>query len=148
MGCLRTCHLSESYLDVSRVPYHANCTRRILSQSLHQLGEFPVDMLGPWIHEVVSIPVHVHQLNSTGNETRQTRQRVSSHRQSNVDDDGPRRGVEQRCRRFDVFPDSRYSRYTRAIVVLENPNFIATSEMLCPISRVPTITPRSNSLKS
>ncbi|GFU52316.1 uncharacterized protein TNCV_3958421 [Trichonephila clavipes] len=28
-GCLSTCHLSESYLDVSRVPYHANCTRPI-----------------------------------------------------------------------------------------------------------------------
>ncbi|GBM11721.1 hypothetical protein AVEN_156172-1 [Araneus ventricosus] len=35
----------------------------------------------------------------------------------------------QRCRRFDVLPDSRYSRYTREMVVPENPNFIATSEM-------------------
>ncbi|GFX89775.1 uncharacterized protein TNCV_3712071 [Trichonephila clavipes] len=49
----------------------------------------------------------------------------------------------QQCRRFDVLPDSRYSRYVR-----ENPNFIATSETLCPISRVPTITSSSNSLKS
>ncbi|GBM50338.1 hypothetical protein AVEN_142347-1 [Araneus ventricosus] len=54
----------------------------------------------------------------------------------------------QRCRRFDDLQDSRYSRYTREMVVRENPNFIASSEMLCPISRVPTITPRSNSLKS
>ncbi|GBM70675.1 hypothetical protein AVEN_270782-1 [Araneus ventricosus] len=54
----------------------------------------------------------------------------------------------QRCRRFDVLPDSRYSRYTREMIVRENPNFIATSEMLCPLSRAPTITPRSNSLKS
>ncbi|GFU83577.1 uncharacterized protein TNCV_4218371 [Trichonephila clavipes] len=43
---------------------------------------------------------------------------------------------QQRCRRFDVLPDSRYSRHIREMVVRENPNFIATSEMLCPISRV------------
>ncbi|GFX52138.1 uncharacterized protein TNCV_547971 [Trichonephila clavipes] len=48
----------------------------------------------PWIHEVVSIPVHVHQLDSIRNETRQTRQRVSSHQQSNVGIDGPRRGIK------------------------------------------------------
>ncbi|GFV62704.1 uncharacterized protein TNCV_901591 [Trichonephila clavipes] len=54
----------------------------------------------------------------------------------------------QICRKFDVLPDSRYSRYTREMIVLENPNFIATSEMLCPISRAPAIKPRSNSLKS
>ncbi|GFU53106.1 uncharacterized protein TNCV_3098901 [Trichonephila clavipes] len=52
----------------------------------------------------------------------------------------------QRCRGFDVLPDSRYSRYTREMAVCENPNFITTSEMLCPISRVPAITLRSNSL--
>ncbi|GBN97244.1 hypothetical protein AVEN_56478-1 [Araneus ventricosus] len=42
----------------------------------------------------------------------------------------------QRCRRFAVLPDSRYSRYTREMVERENPNFIATSEMLCLISLV------------
>ncbi|GFX95243.1 uncharacterized protein TNCV_848341 [Trichonephila clavipes] len=54
----------------------------------------------------------------------------------------------QRCHRFDVLPDSRYPRYTREMVVGENPNSVATSEMLWPISRAPPITPRSNSLKS
>ncbi|GFV72011.1 uncharacterized protein TNCV_2459441 [Trichonephila clavipes] len=78
-GCMRTYHLSESYIDVSGVPYHANCKRPIPLQSLHQLDESSVDMQGPWIHEIVSIPVHVHQLNSIGNETRQIRERVSSH---------------------------------------------------------------------
>ncbi|GFT98276.1 uncharacterized protein TNCV_2903781 [Trichonephila clavipes] len=73
-GCLRTCHLSELYLDVSGVPYHANCTRPIPSQSLHQLEQSPVDMQGPWIHEVVSIPVRVRQRDSIENETRQTGQ--------------------------------------------------------------------------
>ncbi|GBM34655.1 hypothetical protein AVEN_122050-1 [Araneus ventricosus] len=53
----------------------------------------------------------------------------------------------QRCRRFDILPDSRYSRYTLEMGVRENPNFIATSEILWPICRAPTITPRSNSLK-
>ncbi|GFS53663.1 uncharacterized protein TNCV_730801 [Trichonephila clavipes] len=43
-GCLYTCHLSESYLDVSGVPYHTNCTRPIPSQSLHQLEQSPVDV--------------------------------------------------------------------------------------------------------
>ncbi|GFY20565.1 hypothetical protein TNCV_211971 [Trichonephila clavipes] len=45
----------------------------------------------PWINEVVSQPVHVHQLDSIGKETRQIRQRVSSHQQSNVGVDGPSR---------------------------------------------------------
>ncbi|GFU71064.1 hypothetical protein TNCV_1215901 [Trichonephila clavipes] len=40
------------------------------------------------------LPVRFHQLDSTGNETCQTRLRVSSHQQSNVDVDGPRRGVK------------------------------------------------------
>ncbi|GFT50557.1 uncharacterized protein TNCV_551551 [Trichonephila clavipes] len=54
----------------------------------------------------------------------------------------------QRCRRFDVLPDSRYSRYIREMFAHENPNSIAPSELLYPISRAPTITPRSNSRKS
>ncbi|GFX90537.1 uncharacterized protein TNCV_4335401 [Trichonephila clavipes] len=54
----------------------------------------------------------------------------------------------QRCHRFDVLPDSRYSRYTHEMVVGENRNYFATAEMLCSISRSPTITPRSNSFKS
>ncbi|GFV32304.1 uncharacterized protein TNCV_1675901 [Trichonephila clavipes] len=48
---------------------------------------------GPWTHEIDSIAVHVHQLESIGNETRQTRQHVSSHQQSNAGVDGPRRGI-------------------------------------------------------
>ncbi|GBN08537.1 hypothetical protein AVEN_142792-1 [Araneus ventricosus] len=40
-------------------------------------------MLGPWIHEVVSIPVHVYPPDTIGNETRLTRQLVSSHQQFN-----------------------------------------------------------------
>ncbi|GFY11696.1 uncharacterized protein TNCV_1528891 [Trichonephila clavipes] len=54
----------------------------------------------------------------------------------------------QRCRRFDILPDSRYPRYTHEMVVRENPNSIAMKEMLCPISLASTITPRSNSLKN
>ncbi|GFX14715.1 uncharacterized protein TNCV_4017131 [Trichonephila clavipes] len=54
----------------------------------------------------------------------------------------------RRCCRFDVLPDSRYSRYTREMVVRENPNFLAASKMLCSIFRAPTITLRWNSLKS
>ncbi|GFQ68017.1 uncharacterized protein TNCT_1911 [Trichonephila clavata] len=88
---LRTCPLSESYLDVSGVSYHGNCTCLMPSQSLHQLEQSPDDMQGP---EFVSIPVRVHQLDSIGNETRQTRQLVSSHQQSKVGVDRPRRGVK------------------------------------------------------
>ncbi|GFU80660.1 transposable element Tcb1 transposase [Trichonephila clavipes] len=55
------------------VPYHAKCTRPMPSQSLYQLDQSPVDMKSPWVHEVVSIPIHVHQLDSIGNETRQNR---------------------------------------------------------------------------
>ncbi|GFV30229.1 uncharacterized protein TNCV_97051 [Trichonephila clavipes] len=52
------------------------------------------DTESPWIHEVISVPIDVHQLDSIGNEIRQTRQRISSRQQSNVGVDGPRRGVK------------------------------------------------------
>ncbi|GBM45220.1 hypothetical protein AVEN_63831-1 [Araneus ventricosus] len=75
-GCLSTCHLSESSLDVSGFPYHANCTRSIPSQRLHQIQRSPVDKQGLWINDIVSILVHVHPSDTIGDET-QTRQRVS-----------------------------------------------------------------------
>ncbi|GFV99173.1 uncharacterized protein TNCV_1511461 [Trichonephila clavipes] len=73
-----------------RVPISRNCKRPISSQSLHQLEQSSVDMQGPWIHGVVSLPVHVRKPNSIRNKALQTRQRVSSHQQSNIDVDGPR----------------------------------------------------------
>ncbi|GBN64456.1 hypothetical protein AVEN_178292-1 [Araneus ventricosus] len=87
-------YLSESSLDVSGVPYHANCTRAIPSQRLHQIEQSPVDKQGLWINDVVSILVRVHPSDTIGNETRQTRQRVSSHQQSNGSVVRPRRGVK------------------------------------------------------
>ncbi|GBL87984.1 hypothetical protein AVEN_228229-1 [Araneus ventricosus] len=57
--------------------------RPIPSQRLHQIEQSPVDKQGLWINDVVSILVHVHPSHTSGNETRQTRQRVSSHQQSN-----------------------------------------------------------------
>ncbi|GBL76624.1 hypothetical protein AVEN_53339-1 [Araneus ventricosus] len=93
-GCLSTYHLSESSLDVSGVPYHTNCTRPILSQRLHQIEQSPVDKQSLWINDVVSILVHVHPSDTIGNETHQTRKRVSSHQQSNGSVVVPRRGVE------------------------------------------------------
>ena len=82
-------YVSESYLDVSGVPHHSHCTSPTPLQSLHQLEQFPADTQGPWIHEVVSIPVHVHPLETIGNETRQTRQHVFTHQQPNVGVDEP-----------------------------------------------------------
>ncbi|GBN55137.1 hypothetical protein AVEN_14098-1 [Araneus ventricosus] len=93
-GCLSTCHLSESSLDVSGVPYHANCTLPIPSQRLHKIEHSPVDKQVLWINDVVSILVHLHPSDTIGNETRQTRQRVSSHQQSNGSVVGPRRRVK------------------------------------------------------
>ncbi|GBM14465.1 hypothetical protein AVEN_246618-1 [Araneus ventricosus] len=92
--CVSTCHLSELSLDVSEVTYHANCTRSIPSQRLHQIEQSPVDKHGLWINDVVSILVHVHLSDTIGNETRQTRQRVSSLQQSNGSVVGPRRRVK------------------------------------------------------
>ncbi|GBO30566.1 hypothetical protein AVEN_158537-1 [Araneus ventricosus] len=66
----------------------------ISSQSLHQIEQSPVDKQGLWINDVVSILVHVYPSDTIGNETRQTRQRVSSHKQSNGSVVGPRRGVK------------------------------------------------------
>ncbi|GBN34659.1 hypothetical protein AVEN_220594-1 [Araneus ventricosus] len=88
-GCLSTCHLSESSLDVSGVPYHANCTRPIPSQRLHQIEQSPVDKQGLCINNVISILVHAHPYDTVGNETRQT-----SHQQSNGSIVGPWRGVK------------------------------------------------------
>ncbi|GBN11286.1 hypothetical protein AVEN_202276-1 [Araneus ventricosus] len=51
-GCLNTCHLSESSLDVSGVPYHANCTRPIPSQRFHQIEQSPDDKQGLWINDL------------------------------------------------------------------------------------------------
>ncbi|GFS86236.1 uncharacterized protein TNCV_661071 [Trichonephila clavipes] len=47
----------------------------------------------------------------------------------------------QRCHRFVILSDFRYPRYSCEIVACEKPNFIATPQMLCPISRAPTMTP-------
>ncbi|GBM64552.1 hypothetical protein AVEN_232731-1 [Araneus ventricosus] len=76
-------YLSESSLDVSGVPYHANCTRPIPSQRLHQIEQSPVGKQGLWINDVVPILVNGHPSDTIGNEIRQTRQCVSSHQQSN-----------------------------------------------------------------
>ncbi|GBN93068.1 hypothetical protein AVEN_94012-1 [Araneus ventricosus] len=87
-------NLSESSLDVSGVSYHANCTRPIPSQRLHQIEQSPVDKQGLWINDIVCILVDVHSSDTIGNETRQTIQRVSSLQRSNGSVDGPRRGVK------------------------------------------------------
>ncbi|GBN99412.1 hypothetical protein AVEN_64309-1 [Araneus ventricosus] len=71
-GYLSTCHLSQSSLDVSGVLYHANYTRLIPSQRLHQIEQSPVYKQSLWINDVVSILLHVHPSNTIGNETRQT----------------------------------------------------------------------------
>ncbi|GBM68231.1 hypothetical protein AVEN_268715-1 [Araneus ventricosus] len=89
-GCLSTCHLSESSLDVSGAPYHANGTLRIPSERLHQIDQSPVEKQGLWINDVVSILVHVHPPDTIGNVTRQARQRFTSHQQSNGSVVGPR----------------------------------------------------------
>ncbi|GBO32327.1 hypothetical protein AVEN_193303-1 [Araneus ventricosus] len=72
IGCLSTCHLSEFSLNVSGVPYHANCTRPIPSQRLHQIEQNPIDKQGLWINDDVSILVDVHPSDTIGNENRQT----------------------------------------------------------------------------
>lgn len=52
------------------------------------------------------------------------------------------------CQKFDFLPHIWYSWYTHEMVLQENPNCIAASEMLCPISHLSTITPHSKPLKS
>ena len=83
-------------VDVSGVPYHSNWTRPTPLQSPHQLKQSPADMQGQWIHELVSMPVHVHSLDTFGNENRQTRQHVSSHQEVNLGVYWPWRGVNLR----------------------------------------------------
>ncbi|GBN12629.1 hypothetical protein AVEN_5070-1 [Araneus ventricosus] len=83
--------LSDWSLDVSGVPYKANCKRPIPPQRLYQSSN---PLLTCRVHEVVSIPVHVQRPYTIKNETRQTRQRVFSHQQSNRVVSGSRRGVK------------------------------------------------------
>ncbi|GBM07192.1 hypothetical protein AVEN_15433-1 [Araneus ventricosus] len=60
----------------------------------HQIEQSPVDKQGLWINDLVPILVHVHPSDTIGNESRQTRQRVSSHQQSNGSVVGPRKKVK------------------------------------------------------
>ncbi|GBM08549.1 hypothetical protein AVEN_69767-1 [Araneus ventricosus] len=85
---------NPSECTISGVPYHANCTRPIPLQRLHQIEQSPVDKQGLWINDVVSILVHVHPSDTIGNETHQTRQCVSNHQQSNGSVVRPKRGVK------------------------------------------------------
>ncbi|GBM37275.1 hypothetical protein AVEN_244956-1 [Araneus ventricosus] len=91
-GCLSTCqNRLWTYQGSHITPTE---TRPIPSQRLHQIEQSPVDKKGLWINDVVSILIHVHPSDTIGNETRQTRQRVTSHQQSNGSVVGPRRGVK------------------------------------------------------
>ncbi|GBN03277.1 hypothetical protein AVEN_142221-1 [Araneus ventricosus] len=66
-------------------------TSHTITERLHQIEQSPVDKQGLWIIDVASILAHVHPSDTIGNQTRQTRQRVSSHQQSNGSVVGPRR---------------------------------------------------------
>ena len=63
-------YVSESYLDVSSVLFHTNCTRPTPLQSHDLLDDSTADMRGPWTHGVVPIPVHVHPHDRIENDTR------------------------------------------------------------------------------
>ncbi|GFX22563.1 uncharacterized protein TNCV_2784981 [Trichonephila clavipes] len=77
--CLRTSHLSESYQEVSEVPYHANCTCPIPSKSLYQFEQYSVDM--PQIHWCAKIKDEVeklaYQLNEEAERTERPIRRLS-----------------------------------------------------------------------
>ncbi|GBM32220.1 hypothetical protein AVEN_131609-1 [Araneus ventricosus] len=82
-------YLSESSLDVSGVPYHANCTRPIPSTRLNS------PLLTNRVYGLMMSSAYSYTcIRTIGNETRQTRQRVSNNQQSNGSFVGPRRGVK------------------------------------------------------
>ena len=85
--------MSESHLDVrGRISLQLHTPHTITEP--HQLELSPADIQGSYIHEIVSIPVHVNLLDIIAKETRQTSQQVSSYQQSIIDLDGPRRDVK------------------------------------------------------
>lgn len=94
-------------------------------------------MQSPWIHEVVSIPLHVHQHKNPavicGSVARLSCLSILFSRRWF-------RSSRSFSGRNDVgnLPDTRYWQNTREMVVRENLKFIATSEMLCPIFHAPT----------
>ncbi|GBO19737.1 hypothetical protein AVEN_188945-1 [Araneus ventricosus] len=92
-GCAYLPVTCQSYLDVSGVPYHANCTRPIPSQSLDQLEQ---SLLTCRVHGFMRLyPYPNTSISSIQLEPRLGRPgNVSSHQQSNVSVDGPRRGVK------------------------------------------------------
>ncbi|GBN59396.1 hypothetical protein AVEN_202009-1 [Araneus ventricosus] len=92
-------YLSETSLDVLGVSYQAQCSKNQKLAPYHHRGSTRLNSplltcRGPWIHEVVSISVHVHLPETIGNETRQTRQHVSSHQQTNGGVGEPRRDIK------------------------------------------------------
>ncbi|GBM06475.1 hypothetical protein AVEN_58316-1 [Araneus ventricosus] len=57
--------------------FHHRGSTRLNSPLLTNRMDYPI-----WIIDVVSILVHVHPSDIIGNETRQTRQRISNHQQT------------------------------------------------------------------
>ncbi|GBN26650.1 hypothetical protein AVEN_61418-1 [Araneus ventricosus] len=76
-------------MPTAHVLYHHRGSTRLNSPLLTNRMDYPI-----WIINAVSILVHVHPSDTTGNETRQTRQRVFNHQQYNGSVVGPRRGVK------------------------------------------------------
>ncbi|GBN47999.1 hypothetical protein AVEN_169807-1 [Araneus ventricosus] len=73
----------------AHIPYHHRGSTRLNSPLLTNRMYYPI-----WVIDVVSVLVHVHPSDTIGNETRQTRQRVSNHQQPNGSVVGPRRVVK------------------------------------------------------
>ncbi|GBN09600.1 hypothetical protein AVEN_40906-1 [Araneus ventricosus] len=82
-------YLSPVRVVSRRIRGHISSSTRLNSPLLTNRMGYPI-----WIVGVVSILVHVHPSDTIGNKTRQTRQRVSNHEQSNGSVVGPRRGVK------------------------------------------------------
>ncbi|GBL88983.1 hypothetical protein AVEN_255146-1 [Araneus ventricosus] len=70
-------------MPTAHLPYHHRGSTRLNSP-----------MLAKRVNGLMTSSPHMHPSDTIGNETRHTRQRVSSHQQSNGSVVGPRRGVK------------------------------------------------------
>ena len=116
------CHLSETYQGSHITPTVHVSLYYWASTSLNS------SLLTFRIHEVVSMPIHVHPLDTIGNETCLTRKHVSNHQKPSITLDRPRQGVKL-C----VLQSSKG---TRVGLQLQKPTSMMFSWMVCTLTLV------------
>jgi hypothetical protein len=140
----------QRYLDVSRVPYHSKLH---MSHSITEpppgwvvLADCTTQRFKPRLSPIksdVSIPVHVHPLDTINWKWDSSDQATCLRKGCIFVTLNDSLQSSTPTLMFYRIPNIHCTREMVGDLTLENPQRIATSEMLCPISRAPPITPSS-----